>query len=164
MGVNGYNAEMDLPGDLVPTARALEALAERERATAPAALEDRVFGATRGSLARAVRPVGRGRPAPRAVVRRIGWLAGARLAAAVAIVGALGAVWLGQMRSPVAAVPSESARGLERDVELLLALRNTGTALEGMSEAIDLLQLNADVISDSLDPAWPTTFDDGAAR
>src|SRR4051812_40729008 len=112
------------PTDLLPVAAAVDELAARERASVPASLEDRVFMATWGTIARAGRGPGQGT----VVVRRTRFLTHARLAAAVAICGAGLALLMAQLgrTSPPAHSPaglsSEIAR-LEEEVELLLVMR-----------------------------------------
>lgn len=160
MTTNDYTTE--LPGDLRSIASAVNELAEHDRAGARGSLEDRLFMATRRSLAEAsgTSPV---------VVRRVGFLTRMRIAAAIALVGSVAAVWLGRMHSPLAGggatvASADRALRMEQDVDLLLALRNTGTGLETMTDTIDLIALDADVIGDSLQPDWPSSIDDGATR
>jgi len=146
MSVHEHHA--DVPADLRPVALALDELARAEWEAAPPALEDRLFMLTRASLVAAP-------PARVRIVTRL------RVAAAIAVTGALAALWLGRLAAPEPGRPIAEAAQLEAEFEWLMAVRNSGEGLESLRDGLRLLELDAETISDSLGPAWPTLIDDG---
>ena len=151
------NSTNQTPAELRAVEAALEDLARRERGAASPALEDRLFMISRGALP--------GFSAERVVVRRIVFLSRMRIAAALALVGGLGAGWLAERGSPApAAIASSSERALrlEQDVEWLLAMRSNGEGLEGLADVLSMLLIDVETIDDALESDWPVTFDDGA--
>lgn len=126
----------NIPADLVEVAVALEALAVRERAGAPAGLERRVFERTRGLVAASnVEPI----PFPQVTVRRRIFTS-MRMAAAVALCGVTAALWLGHVGQ------RGTTPTLEDDVDMMLALRSMGS----VGERIDLLFSDTAAVRDSL--------------
>jgi len=152
------NPEFGAPAGVRRIGAAMDELGRVERAGAPAALEERIFRATRRELP--------GAAGAEVVVGRVGFLTRARVAAGIAIVGTVGAVWLGQLAQPggagVALAKVDKAARLERDVEVLLALRNNEDGLDGVGEALDVLKLETDTVGDSLRSEWPSLLDGGA--
>jgi hypothetical protein len=142
----------DTPADLRLTEAALEALARAEQNAAPATLEARVFMATRGLL-----PVAAPADAPAVVVRRTSFLSRVRIAASVAIVGGLGALWLAQGVGPA---DKSDLASLEADVDFVLAMKADG--MSTTRESIDALYLDADNLGDSLKRHDGAIIDEGS--
>lgn len=124
------------PAELRPTEAALDSLARAEREAAPATLEARIFVATRGLLPGS---------APVVFVRRATFLTRMRVAASVAIVGGVAALWLAQGGTPAAPAPRVDAAALEADVNFILAMKSEGLA--NTRESIDTLYLEADALA-----------------
>jgi hypothetical protein len=138
----------EIPVELRPIAAAVDDLAHHERAAAPTTLEDRLFMATQGTL------TAQARGAP-VVVRRV-WMSGRlRLAASIALAGGIMAVWLGRVGMPA---EGKAAR-LESDMDLLVSLRSGD---DGIGDALNVLQMETDTVSDSLKSDWPSAFDGGS--
>ena len=148
--MNNPRSDGQLPADLVAIHAALDDLAARERDAATPTLEDRVFIATRASLARS------SQVAPDIVVRRIS-LGGLRIAAAVALLGALGAVWLARS-TPATSSPAKvlAIDTLEDDVEFLLAMR-TIDDFNPSGDSLDAIFLD----TSSLDTKPTNPLDEG---
>jgi hypothetical protein len=105
---NGWNeneTETQTPAELRAVAGAMDRLGERERASAPAGLEDRLFAATRASLVEGPAVIARIDAGSSNAGGLNGWRF--RLAASIMIaaVGVVAAVWVnshGAVSSPVA--------------------------------------------------------------
>lgn len=129
-----------IPPELRQIEAALEKLAESERATAPASLEESLFAASRHRLhagAEAI-PIMR-RMAP----RRWSQLA---IAAGVLIVAGLAALFAQKgsgTPQPVAGTPVVVATSLEEDVDLWLSLR-TPDEFQNVADRIDLLSVDTE--------------------
>lgn len=133
--------EPDLPADaeVLAMAELLDTLGEHERAAAPVGFEERVVAASRGRLEGP-------RPIPLSVQRTPqrgsgAWLAGARLAASVSLIGAAAAVWVAS-RGPVSSSRPDAMAAADPDevaVEALLAAASFDSSLSGLDYEIDLL-------------------------
>jgi hypothetical protein len=125
------------PVELRATESSVDALARSEREAAPVTLEARLFMATRGLLPRHDAVV---------VVKRSVWVTRMRVAAAVALAGGLGAVWLAA--SGGHGKGSLEIASLEADVNFVLAMKSLGD--DGTGDGIDALYLDADSLSRSI--------------
>lgn len=143
-GMSGY----ETPEELRAVEAALNELGERDRNAAPARLEQGVFLASFGKL--------RGEGAPEVVARiRPAVMTPMRLAAAVAVVGAAAAVWLGYSAmfnrvGGISGTQIASTTGLEDDVNFVLDLRSSSDDLAILGERIDTLFMDTSSVSDSL--------------
>jgi hypothetical protein len=154
---NGFE-NRGTPEDLRGVEAAVDAIAQGERDAAPVRLEQGVVLASYGSL--------RGEATEPVVVARIGRGMGmrVRLAAAVGLVGAAAAAWLGYsaMFNRVGA-PVQVANGLEDDVNYVLDLRSSTDDLAILGDRIDSLLLDAGSVGDSLkSDATTNLLGDGA--
>ncbi len=143
--------ESQLPDELRPIEAALERLAQTERASALPTLEDRVFVFTRAELAGVERPL--------TITIRRSSLGRLRIAAALALVGSLGALWLArvgqQPGSTIVAAGSGSLERLETEVDFLLAMRSADDGLRSTSDSIDALFLDTLNLGNSLKTEAP---------
>ncbi|MEX2218004.1 MAG: hypothetical protein WD749_04525 [Phycisphaerales bacterium] len=135
------NETFETPAELVAISGALDALGERERASAPAGMEARVADRTAGMLEA---------PAPLVFTRTVRTLA-YRVAAVVALCGAAAVVYLGTRPTPLPGggpeVPNvRLVSTLEDDVDLMLALRGH----DPVGERIDVLFSDTAAVQDSL--------------
>ena len=123
------------PYDLLPIEAALDALAESERAAAPAALDDRIFVATRAGLAGVEQPL--------VITIRRSTIGRLRVAAAVAIVGIAGALYLARQGQQPANTEARlaSLERLESDLDFILAMHSSDDSLRSTSDSIDSLFL-----------------------
>jgi len=146
--MNGNSELTDTPTDLRATEAALDALGRAERDAAPSTLEARLFMATRGLL-----PAG----TPAVVVRRTTIFTRMRIAASVAVVGGLGALWLAR---GTGAGDRGDLASLEADVDFVLAMKADG--MSTTRESIDALYLDADNLRDSLKKHDTLPVDEGS--
>jgi hypothetical protein len=148
---NGFE-NRETPEELRPIESALDVIAQGERDAAPLRLEQSVFLASYGKL--------RGEAEEPMVFARIGTRIGGglgarmRLAAAVGLIGAVAAAWLGYSamfnRAGGGSVQVASATGLEDDVDFVLDLRSSSDDLAILGERIDSLFLDTTSVGDSL--------------
>jgi hypothetical protein len=170
--MNGMNHET--PAELRGVEAALDRLARAEREVGGTGLEHRLHAATRSVLmggAAITEPkavVATIRPASFRLFTRL------RVAAGLALVGTVGAVWLAGMRTPPSgmvgttlatkAVP-EAGRydTLDAQVESVLAWNNPmGEGFEGLSEQIDLLYADFSELDAGRDDSTALWFDGSA--
>ena len=158
-----YEMDERIPAELAAVAAAVDALASHERRSR-AGLEERVFAATRGSLARAPRPrEGQGdlrlagTPADGAGVhrRRMRLLTPMRLAAAVAIgAGGLAAYMAMMSAGSAGAIQmAERASGTKHGEEFELVLAALDEPWFSESE-LDYLRVETDAVAESLSWDW----------
>ncbi len=145
--MNHTQPNLETPAELRAAEAAVEALARAEHEAAPATLEARLFMATRGLLPGV---------APVVVVRRRSIFTGMRMAAAIALVGAIGATWLARGGH---GTDKFDPANLEADVDFILAMKSDGQA---MREGIDSLYLDAHTLGDSLKDHEGAPLDEGA--
>jgi hypothetical protein len=140
------NQESHTPHDLRPIESALHSLAQAERASAMPTLEDRIFVATRANLAGIERPL--------IITVRRRTLSRLRIAAVLALMGCVGALWLARLGqqpgNPLIASTTGSLEKLETDVEFMLAMRSADDGLRSTSDSIDSLFLDTLNIGNSL--------------
>lgn len=149
------------PGSLPPDLRAidggLQRLAEAERAGAPGALTERLFAATRATIAGAA-------PRPRVVVherreraaRSLRLLTPMRLAALLALAGAAAAVRLAGVAVPVGGA-SASLASLDTEVDSMLGASDAlDEDLADLGQHIDLIFADMVSIGEAVgeDEAW----------
>lgn len=155
MNNHGFHNE-STPDDLSAVESSLSRLGEHERASAPAGFEARIQAATGHMLSADDAPV---------VIARIGhrmsFVAKLRIAASVAIVGGLAALYLSN--SPTNVLSSTAARSLEEDMNYVLDLKSSDESMSAMSEKIDILFMDATSLGDSLKSDPSTSLLDGAS-
>jgi hypothetical protein len=135
------------PDELQPIEAALDRLGEHERDSAPIRLEQGVFLASYGKLRDQGTSVVAGRILP-AILTRL------RLAAAVGIIGAAAAMWLGYSAmfggTSTGSTQIASTTGLEDDVNFVLDLRSSSDDLAILGDRIDTLFMDTSSVGDSL--------------
>lgn len=149
--MNRNDQNLETPAELRATEAAADALARAEQDAAPATLEARVFMATRALLPQ---------DAPLVVVRRTVWFTRMRVAAAIAIVGGIGTVWLAQGGGARTFDKNADLASLEADVDFILAMKSGG--LSSTRDGIDALFLDADTLGDSLKKHDGSLLDEGS--
>lgn len=151
---NGFQNE-STPVELRAIESALAELGERDRGSAPAGLESRLEASTRHMLTAEDAPV---------VIARIGHrmslVSKLRIAASVAIVGGLAAVFLSN--GPSSSLSPIAARSLEEDMNYVLELRSADEGLAAMGDKIDTLFMDTSNVGDSLKTDPATTLLEGA--
>lgn len=137
--MNQLNDNPNTPAELRPIEASIEELGRVERAAAPASLEQGVFLAS-------LRHLNAAEAAPLSIVTRPLLGRFVRMAAAVAVVGAVVGIWA--MSGGRAS--ATTTNGLEDDVNFVLDLRSSADELAILGERIDSLYLDTTTVRDSL--------------
>jgi hypothetical protein len=143
-----------IPDELRHVAEALDALSRRERLSAPPDLESRLFDASVMGLAR--RPATPPRRAESAPIYRIfsSRTAGLRMAAAVAVVASILAVWAAGIRPGMPASPAPAWDQWLAADDLELILLTSGVLGWPFSDEISHLNRETEHTATRLDEDW----------
>lgn len=140
-------SEPTLPPDAAPIAAALDALAARERADIPAGLASRVYRATLPDLRPAEEPDIYVFPKARMGANR-----GLALAATLALLATVGAVWLAGERGETRSTSIAAANITDADVDAWLAL--AGVSDGAGTDALEQIAADTDKLARNVGSAW----------
>ncbi len=139
--------EYRLPPDAAAMAAALDALAARDRASIPAGLSARIHRATLPELRRAQEPEAYAFPKA-----RIGSNRGLALAATLALLATVGAVWLAGSRPNTTPATSGAIAITDADVDAWLAL--AGVSDGTSTDPLDQISADTDTLARSVGDGW----------